>query len=624
MADGSITIGVGLEMDKFDKQIVELEKKMKKEEDKKVVVGGKLTAQEQELERAIQKTDELAEAYQRLKKAQDSIASGKATPQQFLEYQGLQAQYGSLEQLGTTFDKALTKQEAIEQKVANTKTQYDAVNEKVKEYTNKINSVNLQKQQSELQALKDNYSKVGQSVEGIIHKVGKWGLAIFSIRSAYLFVRQAVSTLSQDNEQLATQISNIKFALANILAPIVQFIVNLVERIVGVIGFILKALFNIDIFAKSTANSMSSASGSIKKMKKDLAGFDEANILGGNLAGGGGIGGGLAKDLKDLEKIGEETWKKFKNWLWPEGKSIIEATYDTFKLFFDTLKVTFAPIVDWLDRNVWQPMKKVFIQTMKDLEPYIEPLKEKFKEVIDEVRPYWEFFRDKIIHNVIDPIREKLKPVGREFYNALVPFLNRCIDVINQLFGIFGVHLDYLEYKTDETGREVEDNLTNPMENVENKIDELNNQEINIQTNEQNINNLDSGLQGILNKLRDLGSRTWNIVTSIATKGSSSLNNFLSPLRNALSGIGIKLPFLASGGIVNMPNKGRLVGNAVAGESGREGVIPLTDQQAMAQLGREIGKNVLVNLTNVTTMNGRVIGRELKQISNEQDFAYNM
>lgn len=73
-----------------------------------------------------------------------------------------------------------------------------------------------------------------------------------------------------------------------------------------------------------------------------------------------------------------------------------------------------------------------------------------------------------------------------------------------------------------------------------------------------------------------------------------------------------------------MPNKGTMIGGAIAGESGREGVIPLTDSQAMSQLGKEIGKNVIINAHIVNTMNGRVISRELKQIQNEQDFAYNM
>ena len=86
----------------------------------------------------------------------------------------------------------------------------------------------------------------------------------------------------------------------------------------------------------------------------------------------------------------------------------------------------------------------------------------------------------------------------------------------------------------------------------------------------------------------------------------------------------VHLPRLKAGGIVNIPNTGTLVGGAIAGEAGREGVVPLTDQQAMAELGREIGKNVLINLTNITSMNGRVISRELKQVQADQEFAYNM
>lgn len=87
-----------------------------------------------------------------------------------------------------------------------------------------------------------------------------------------------------------------------------------------------------------------------------------------------------------------------------------------------------------------------------------------------------------------------------------------------------------------------------------------------------------------------------------------------------------RIPRLKAGGIINMPNKGTLVGggSALGGEAGREGVVPLTDQQAMAELGREIGKNVLVNLTNITQMNGRTISRELKQVRSTQEFAYNM
>lgn len=85
------------------------------------------------------------------------------------------------------------------------------------------------------------------------------------------------------------------------------------------------------------------------------------------------------------------------------------------------------------------------------------------------------------------------------------------------------------------------------------------------------------------------------------------------------------LPRLKTGAIVNMPNRGTLVagGSAIAGEAGHEGIIPLDDNQAMAQLGAEIGRNVVVNLTNITKVGNRQIAREIKQINAEQEFAYN-
>ena len=65
------------------------------------------------------------------------------------------------------------------------------------------------------------------------------------------------------------------------------------------------------------------------------------------------------------------------------------------------------------------------------------------------------------------------------------------------------------------------------------------------------------------------------------------------------------------------------LGTNIGGERGAEGVIPLTQNQAMEALGYEIGKNVTVNLTNITEMNGRIIGRELKKVQSQQDFAFN-
>lgn len=105
--------------------------------------------------------------------------------------------------------------------------------------------------------------------------------------------------------------------------------------------------------------------------------------------------------------------------------------------------------------------------------------------------------------------------------------------------------------------------------------------------------------------------------------------NTLIQTVNSLPGVNINrlptfhLPRLKSGGIINIPNRGTLVGSAIAGESGREGVIPLTDSQAMETLGEAIGRYITINANITNTMNGRVISRQLQQIQAEQDFAYN-
>ena len=125
------------------------------------------------------------------------------------------------------------------------------------------------------------------------------------------------------------------------------------------------------------------------------------------------------------------------------------------------------------------------------------------------------------------------------------------------------------------------------------------------------------------NRMYQLKADTNNVFTGLQGKAYQ----VLSSMQGYKNSFGFKtggyITKLASGGLINMPNRGVPVTNAIAGEAGAEGIIPLTDQQAMAQLGAEIGRNVLVNLTNITSMNGRVISRELRTIQSEEDFAFN-
>jgi hypothetical protein len=85
-----------------------------------------------------------------------------------------------------------------------------------------------------------------------------------------------------------------------------------------------------------------------------------------------------------------------------------------------------------------------------------------------------------------------------------------------------------------------------------------------------------------------------------------------------------KILGLAQGGIVNMPGNGVPIGyNTIAGESGREGVIPLTDPQAMAQLGEEIGRWVNIGIQNQMVVDGRVLASATNNRINKESFLMN-
>ena len=727
--DGYITIGTELDTNKFDRQITDLEKKIKHEENNKITIETKLSGQEKQLDEERKKVDALSDAYWRMKEAQDAIEKGIATPSQLTSFFEMKDNYGSLEQLESTFNKALDKQDKAQQKVDETKRKYEEVIGKVDEYKAKIESVSLQRQQYEIEQARAKMSGLSNSVQDVVHKVGKWALALFSVRSVYNIIRQSVSTLTQENQGLADQITAIKTALANALEPIIQFIVDVATKVVAVIGYILKLLFGIDIFAKKATNNVKKTTKAVKglggasaDLKKQLAGFDEINMLNkdGSTGGLGGLGDdidGVMDKMQDMSKLGEELWNNFKNWFFlPKGTNPI-------KTLLDGLGIIFDPVNRWINENFWTPFKSIF-----------EPIDKFLKPAVDG------------IGNILGSLDSTMKPVLEDLKDGLgnifKPWANDAIDAINAVFGPFGVHLDHIGEKADDmqrhfagsfeelernakdyedfmsesfdniedrsvetadgmrthfagsiediglneeelerlsgeifgniekdsaiitgnikqhfagslegielTAKDTEELLKGnfasieekasfegqalgtdfltPMQEVQYKANELSSETIDINTDTQSIIDISGELQGIFDQLVDLVKNPWSVTATLQANMGQSLKDIMNKIMGVFGSAGWMMPRMATGGIVNVPNRGTLVGggSAIAGEAGAEGIVPLTDQQAMSTLGAEIGRNVLVNLTNITTMNGRVISRELKNIQSDQDFAYNM
>ena len=205
MADGYITIETKLSTNKFDKQVTDLEKKIKNEEEKaQLKLKAKLQA-EDELEKHKQKIVEIEQEYEktsqqveRLQNIMDKQGKGiSLTPQDFTELQNYAEINKQNEKLGAILDKAYEKQTKLNNKVEQTSLAYKQIQDNVQGYKTKIESVKLQKQQSQVDSIKNNFDSVSKSVGKAIGRVARLALGVISIASAYRFVSQASSTLSQ-------------------------------------------------------------------------------------------------------------------------------------------------------------------------------------------------------------------------------------------------------------------------------------------------------------------------------------------------------------------------------------------------------------------------------------------
>lgn len=143
---------------------------------------------------------------------------------------------------------------------------------------------------------------------------------------------------------------------------------------------------------------------------------------------------------------------------------------------------------------------------------------------------------------------------------------------------------------------------------------------------QQNLKGIETSINNTLNvnnyknKANRLVSLFDGIKTAIAPKLNITVQGVNKTFGFAKGGLVTKL---ASGGIINMPGRGVPIGSAIGGEAGREGVIPLTDSQAMATLGQAIGRYVSINATVPVYVGNRQVARELKKIEAEDDFAFN-
>ena len=542
------------------------------------------------------------------------------------EYNSLMAQYMQL----TEKSKGTMLFESDKEEAEDLKKQIKEVVKEIEKLTGeKISVVGIDEIKEKVDEVEKKTKNIGNSLGGITKKITRWGLALVGISGAYSLIHGAMTTITKENEQLGANIEYIKWAITQTIKPIIEYIMNIAIKAVQVIGALIKMLTGVNIFQNANADkfaeSMKSAdknskgvANNLKDANKQLASFDEMNVLSDTSSSGGGGTGGVDTimpdfDLSNLTSVEEEVQKFIDRW-YEFGDEMETSLYD-------------MPFSVWTEAfGKWDLAIYGVVQTFNGLWKIITGFFEFFKGIID------------IIFGLIEGDNEKLKKGFDELIGGLVKIVTGFWEFIqgltNTIKGLIkGVVLAIWEIIGNLISGAI-DKFNNFKDRV---VDVWNGIRENIKGVIQSIKNyLSEKLGEIGSRLGDIiGGAIKGVVNSILSILEGKINSFFKMINsgigiiNKIPGVSISklqmvsFPRLAKGGIVNMPGSGVMVGSAIAGERGAEGVIPLTDSQQMELLGEAIGRYITINATVINSMNGRELNRELQKIQNENNFASN-
>jgi len=651
--DGWITIGTKLTTKELESQYRKLTRELEqkqKEAEKLAEIKAKINLDNKEYEKQKQLIEESTNKM--LEQAQTQEQVNFILGNEKIE----------LEELNSKYSMQSEKVEDIDKKINENVKSQESLKQKIQETNAEL------RRTRDVSSIKGSIDKVGKSVENVTKKVVRWGLAIFGVRSAYMFVRQAMSTLSQYDKQLASNLSYIRFALASALEPLIKRIVEWAYKLLSIVGTIIKLLTGYDVFKntgvdkyqkamESSQDSLSKGAKSAKEINKQLAGFDEMNVLSDNSSSGGGAGGGANGDVLPNLKLKEVKLPKWMENLLKHGDELIAiilgigAALKLLEMGFKPLQalgigITIAGIVyavEGLLKYLKDPTWANFGQIIQGIGIAVVGLGIAFfglPAIIAGVAV--------LITGIVIANWEKIKGL----FDSAVNWLTQLMNNVKDKFGFFA---GLIVQGVRDQVKHIRDSLNTTFKSAKNILDNIIKLVRNVFTGNwkaawQNVGNIASNVLNIL-----LTKMTFTIITIknifVSAFGvigdviggiiKGAINavfryietkiNFVIGLFNGVLSVvdglpGVKvgkigkisLPRLAKGGIVNNPGPGVMMGSYIAGERGPEAVLPLTDDtlQRLANM-----MPITVYVTN--SMNGRVISREIQRMQNQNNFAMN-
>lgn len=272
-----------------------------------------------------------------------------------------------------------------------------------------------------------------------IGTVAKYAGYLIGIRSIYSGLRKAMNAWLQETEagaQAQANLSAIWSSIGQALAPVFQWLISLLQTIMGYLNAITQILFGVTLFGNKVAKSTKSTAGGygeavkqakkLNKEMKKLAGFDEMNVLNADKttdSGGGGGGGGgggmgaiapMAIPTPDMSKFKEavDTMKQWLNDIWNSDTML--SFFDSFKrigtVYFDSIKDIYS--------NLWTNVVGVWNEIFPNIQEGIGNFVEYYRLVFEDLATFAETWFPTFAGNMntfVDNVFKTFRPLFKFF-----------------------------------------------------------------------------------------------------------------------------------------------------------------------------------------------------------------
>ena len=576
----------------------------------------------------------------------------------------------------------LAKNGAKEVDMAPLRKQIDMATIKLEKADNKV--VELQEKLDGLDSKKlgnvsGHINNISNSTENTIKKVIKWGAALLSVRTIYNVLSKLGNTYLSENEEIANKLASTWGVFAELLSPIIDFMINVFSKAVAYLAVFIKALTGIDIIARRNEKALKKQAKAQKELNNEIAAFDEMTKLQDKQNAATSIDGStsfvmpelnpeiiqkiqeFAMKIRDLKAAWDELDPSVRNILALLGiaglLSILTGT--------PGLVLGVAALILGIDG-----LCKIFNEDLTEsVFGLIEILG--VAGLVGVLTGKWGvagaiggvalalFGLNELINGDTTQALEGLmlliggSGLAGAFLGGIKGLgLGMAISSVIAILKGFNDLLSgdtannikgFIELVVGTGGLVVAINLIrggtttgllgliNPLSLVVAGITAFAAGIVLVTKNWGKMNGIEKTVSilsliaiGAAAAAAAVGAlqSAWSLGVAAATivAGTAAIALAVS---NANKRAQENIPKLATGGIVNNPGRGVPIGRAIAGEAGAEGVIPLTDSQAMETLGEAIGRYITINANITNSMNGRVISRQLKKIQANKDFAYN-